>query len=55
MTVSVTETRGYYADCPECSKRLWLNKHPASDNVSLDFTFPEHIGRQELEFANGML
>jgi len=55
MTVSVTETRGYYADCPECSKRLCLNKHPASDNVSLDFTFPEHIGRQELEFANGML
>jgi len=47
ITVSVTETRGYWAKCPECYKTLWLNKQPASDNVSLDFTFPEHIGRQE--------
>jgi len=46
MTVSVTKTRGYWANCPECGKTLWLNKQAAPDGVSLDFTFPEHIGRQ---------
>jgi hypothetical protein len=44
MTVSVSPGGGYLAKCPECDKTLWLNKHSA-DGVSLDYTFPEHIGR----------
>jgi NAD-dependent SIR2 family protein deacetylase len=47
VTVSVTKTGGYWAKCPECDKKLWLNKQLSTDVVSFDYTFPEHIGRQE--------
>lgn len=46
MTVFGTKSGGYQAICPECSKLLWLNRHPTDDGVSLDYTFPEHIGVQ---------
>jgi predicted RNA-binding Zn-ribbon protein involved in translation (DUF1610 family) len=48
MTVSVTKTRGYWSNCPECGKTLWLNKHSSNEVTgALAYTFPEHIGRQE--------
>ena len=41
-----TKSGGYQAICPECHKLLWLNNHLADDGVSLDYTFPEHIGKE---------
>ena len=44
----VAQGKAYTAQCPDCSKVLWLNKHidPYSP-TDLMFTFPEHIGLQE--------
>jgi hypothetical protein len=50
ITVSVTETMGYWANCPECNKRLWLNSFQGPDDpftTQTVYTFPEHIGKQE--------